>query len=82
MSRPRRDRAAARKWGLSVAWLWTAAEQPALTAASSRAPQVNLTVIHVQAGAVLSTGGVILNPRVTPAIPQRDAITDGTGETE
>jgi hypothetical protein len=82
MSRPRRDRAAARKWGLSVIWLCREAEQAALTAAPGPAPQVNLTVIHVQAGAVLSIGGVILDPRVTPAIPRRDAITDGTGETE
>jgi hypothetical protein len=75
VSRPRRDHATARKWGLSVIWLWDWAEQPALTAAPSPAPQLNLTVIHVEAGAVLGVGGVILDPRITPAIPQRDAIT-------
>jgi hypothetical protein len=39
--------------------------------------QVNLTVIHVEAGAALSVGGVIFDPRLTPAIPTRDAITQG-----
>ena len=80
MSRPKREHAAARKWGLSVIWLCREADQAALTAAQSPAPQVNLTVIRVEAGAVLTVGGVIPAPRITPAIPQRDAVTEVTTE--
>lgn len=71
MSRPRRDHAAARKWGLSVIWLWAGAEQPALTAAPSQAPQVNLTVVHVGAGAQLVIGGAVFSPGIIPALQQR-----------
>jgi hypothetical protein len=55
--------------------LFCRVELQALTAAPSQVPQVSLTVIHVQAGAVLSIGGVVLDPRITQAIPPRDAIT-------
>jgi hypothetical protein len=82
VSRPRRDHAAARKWGLSVAWLWAAAEQPALTAEPSRAPQVNLTVIQVEAGAYLNVGGLIYDPRLIPAVPQQRAAITATTITE
>jgi hypothetical protein len=77
VKRPRRGRASARKWGLSVIWLFACPEQPALTAAPSPAPTVNLTVIKVEAGAVLSLGPSGF-PGITPAIPNRDAITEGT----
>jgi hypothetical protein len=80
VSRPRRDHAAARKWGLSVAWLWAAAEQPALTAAAAPAPQVNLTVIHVEAGAYLNVGGPMYAPRTLAVPQQREAITTSTEE--
>lgn len=66
MTRPKRDRAAARKWGLSVIWLWAGAEQPALTAVPSQVPQVSLTVIHVEAGAYLNVGGTFIDPRAIP----------------
>jgi hypothetical protein len=62
-----------------VAWLWAAAEQPALAAEPSRAPQVNLTVIHVEAGAYLNVGGLMYGPRTLAVPQQRAAITtEGT----
>jgi hypothetical protein len=54
--------------------LFASAEQQSLTAAPSRAPQVNLTVIHVEAGAHLSVVGAFVEPHSAPAIPQQVAI--------
>lgn len=75
--------APARKWGLPLVRFW-GVQRPtceALLAGRSQAPQVNLTVIHVQAGAVLSVGGVIFGPRTIPAPPhRRDAITAEEGK--
>jgi hypothetical protein len=70
----------ARMWGLRVCWFFRYTQPEPLTAVAIPVQQVNLTVIHVQAGAVLSVGGVILDPRITRAIPQRDAITEGNQE--
>lgn len=67
-----------RIWGLPVMRLFYRAGQQALTAAPAAPPAVNLTVIHVQAGAVLSVGGVGVGPSVVQAILQRDAITTTT----
>lgn len=80
MSRPAGDFELAgrtRIWGLPVMRLFCRAERQALTAAPAPSPQVNLTVVHVQAGAALLFGGVGPDPRVIQAILQpRAAITE------
>jgi hypothetical protein len=59
--------------------VWDAAdpEPEAVTAiAFPASPQVSLTVIHVQAGALVNFGGI--DPRLIPAVPQqRAAISTG-----
>jgi hypothetical protein len=80
VKRPRGDYKVAardRVWGLPVMRLWRCGEQQAIAAAPRRAPQVNLTVIHVEAGAYLNVGGVFIDPRL--AVPQQQAaVTEGT----
>ena len=68
---------AKRRWaGVGVIWDATLPEPEALTAVAAIAPQVSLTVVHVQAGALVNFGGI--DPRLIPAAPQqRAAISTG-----
>ena len=68
---------AKRRWaGVGVIWDATLPEPEALTAVAAIAPQVSLTVVHVQAGALVNFGGI--DPRLIPAVPQqRAAISTG-----
>jgi hypothetical protein len=66
-----------RRWGVGVVWDAADPEPEAVTAiAFPASPQVSLTVIHVQAGALVNFGGI--DPRLIPAVPQqRAAISTG-----
>jgi hypothetical protein len=74
---------AIRRWaGMGV--IWDATEPEPLRAVVAPAPQVSLTVIHVEAGAYLNVGGVFVDPRLIAAVRQQpDAITTrGTAVSE
>ena len=75
---------AIRRWaGVGVIWDAADPEDEPLQAVAASGPQVNLTVIHVAAGAFLNVGGLIYDPRLIPAAPQqRAAVTEGTRRNE
>jgi hypothetical protein len=67
-----------RRWGVGVVWDATEPDDAPVqaTATALPAPQVNFTVVHVQAGALVNFGGI--DPRLIPAVPQqRAAISTG-----
>jgi len=67
---------ALRRWGLGVIWDAADPDPEPLQAVATGAPQVSLTVVHVQAGALVNFGGI--DPRLIPAVPQqRAAISTG-----
>lgn len=69
------------RWaGLGVVWDAADPEPEPLRAVASPAPQVSLTVIHVEAGAHLVIGDAVFGLGIIPAVPQQQAVT--TGETE
>lgn len=53
-------------------------EPEPLRAAATPAPQVSLTVIHVEAGAQLIIGGAVFSAGTVPAVPQHRAVTATT----
>jgi hypothetical protein len=73
---------AARKWGLPVVRFW-GAQRPAPEALTvgAPAPQVTVTVIHIEAGAYLNVGGPMYGSR-TLAVPQQRAAITATSITE
>lgn len=72
------------RWaGLGVVWDAANPDPEPLQAVVTPAPQVNLTVIHVAAGAFLNVGGLMIDPRAIPAAPhQQAASTEGPEPTK
>lgn len=66
---------ALRRWaGMGIVWVASDPEpKPMRAVAETIAPQVNLTVVHVQAVALVNFGGI--SPRLIPAAPQQRAAT-------
>lgn len=70
------------RWA-GVGVIWDAADPepaPLRAVAETVAPQVNLTVVHVQAGGLVNFG--VLGPRLIPAAPQQRAAVTPTPITE
>lgn len=77
-------RALARLRWAGIGLIWDAAdpEPEPLRAVASPAPQVSLTVIHVEAGAQLIIGGAVFSPATVPAVQQQRAVIAITEEGE